>query len=139
MSRARAGWNQGVAAVEFAIIAPALLLMVMSLICFGLYFVYLHELQELASASARASVAGLSQTDRNTLANQFITTAVANSALLQTSDLTVTTATSGTPAIYYAVTLSYNLKDTSIPLFAGLVPQRYSAISRTATVQFGGY
>ena len=104
--------NRAVAAVEFAILAPVLILMLLGMICFGLYLVYLHELQEIASSAARASVAGLNQAERDTLAKQFVTSAVTNSSLLSLADLTVTTSTSGTPATFYAVTLDYQLKDT---------------------------
>lgn len=131
--------TRAVAALEFAMVAPVLLLMVLGMMCFGFYYTYLHELQELASSAARASVAGLSQSERDTLARQYVTNAIANSSLLSSSDLTVTTATSGTPAIFYAVTLAYNMKDTPLPLMAGFVHLNASSISRTSTVQFGYY
>ena len=131
--------TRAVAALEFAMVAPVLLLMVLGMMCFGFYYTYLHELQELASSAARASVAGLSQSERDTLARQYVTNAIANSSLLSSSDLTVTTATSGTPAIFYAVTLAYNMKDTPLPLMAGFVHLNASNISRTSTVQFGYY
>ena len=120
-------------------VAPVLLLMVLGMMCFGFYYTYLHELQELASSAARASVAGLSQSERDTLARQYVTNAVANSSLLSSSDLTVTTATTGTPATFYAVTLAYNMKDTPLPLMAGFVHLNAANISRTSTVQFGFY
>jgi Flp pilus assembly protein TadG len=131
--------TKAVAAVEFALVSPVILLMLLGMICFGLYFVYLHELQELSSSAARASVAGLNEAERDTLAKQYITDAVTNSTLLNAMDLSVSTSTSGMPATYYAVTLAYDLKDTPIPLLSKFVSLQLPNISRTATIQFGNY
>lgn len=131
--------RRGIAAVEFAIIAPVLLALIIGMVCFGLYFVYLHELQELASSAARASVAGLSATERDQIARQFVNSATAGSSILNAADLTVSTSTSGTPAVNYVVTLQYSLKDTPIPLLARFVSLPVGSISRTSTVQFGDY
>jgi Flp pilus assembly protein TadG len=131
--------TRAVAALEFAMVAPVLLLMVMGMMCFGFYYTYLHELQELASSAARASVAGLNEAERDTLAKAYVANAVVNSELLSASDLTVSTGTSGTPAAFYEVTLAYNMKDTPLPLMAGFVHLNAANISRTSTIQFGYY
>ena len=130
--------SKAVAALEFALVAPILLLMMLGMICFGFYFLYLHEVQELTASAARASVAGLSATERDTLARQYVATALANSNLLSAPDLTVATATSGTPATLYAVTITYNLKDTPVPLLAKFASVSLGNITRTSTVAFGG-
>jgi Flp pilus assembly protein TadG len=101
--------------------------------------VYTHELQEISSSAARASVAGLNETERDSLARQFVATAISNSTLFQAEDLTVSTGTSGTPATDYEVTLAYNLKDTPIPMLANFVSLQLGNISHTATIQFGNY
>ncbi len=131
--------RRAIAALEFAIVAPVLLLMLLGMVCFGLYCVYTHELQEISSSAARASVAGLNETERDSLARQFVATAISNSTLFQAEDLTVSTGTSGTPATDYEVTLAYNLKDTPIPMLANFVSLQLGNISHTATIQFGNY
>jgi Flp pilus assembly protein TadG len=130
--------DRAVAALEFALIAPVFILMVLGMLCFGFYFLYLHEVQELAASAARASVSGLSQTERDSLARQFVSAALANSTLLNAPDLTVATASSGTPATLYAVTITYNLKDTPVPMLASLVSLSLNTMSRTSTIAFGG-
>ena len=109
------------------------------MVCLGLFFVYTHEVQEISSAAARASVAGLNQAERDTLARQYVTDAIGNSALFQAADVTVSTGTSGTPASYYAVTVAYDLKDTPIPVLARFASLQLTSISHTATIQFGNY
>jgi Flp pilus assembly protein TadG len=134
-------WREkaGTAALEFAMVTPALLAMFIGVICFGILFMNLHEVQELASSAARASIPGLSAAERNSLAQAYVTQALASSAMLNPADVTVTTATSGVPATTYAVTVNYNLKDTVIPQLAKLISQKFNTVSRTSTVVFGGY
>ena len=131
--------TRGIAALEFALVSPVLLLMLLGMVCLGLYFVYMHELQELSSSAARASVAGLNQTERDSLAKQYVADALINSPLLTANDLTVATSTSGTPATYYAVTLNYDLKDTPIPMISQMISLQLANIQRTSTIQFGNY
>ncbi len=129
----------GTAALEFAIVTPALLAMFLAMICFGILFMNLHEVQELASSAARASVSGLSATERSSLVQAYLTQALASSVMLNPADVTVTTVTTGTPATMYSVTVNYNLKDTVIPQLAGLISQKFNTVSRTSTIMFGGY
>jgi Flp pilus assembly protein TadG len=131
--------RRGTAALEFAMVAPVLILIIMGVMIFGLYMALLHEVQELASSAARASVAGLTQTERNTLATNFINNFVASSGLLVPADVTVATTTTGTPPTSYRVSVTYNLKDTPIPALGSLVSLTSTSIQRTAIVQFGGY
>jgi Flp pilus assembly protein TadG len=131
--------QRGVAALEFAIVTPVMMFMVLAMICFGVYLTFLHELQELSSSAARSSVAGLSEAERNSLAQQFVTNFVAQSAILNPNDITVQTAISGSPAMDYSVTVSYNLQNTPIPMLARLISVPVSNISRTSTIEFGGY
>jgi len=131
--------RSAIAALEFALVAPILLLMMIGMICLGLYFTYIHEVQELASGAARASVSGLSGLERDSLARQFVATAVSNSGFLASTDLSVSTATSGTPATNYAVTVGYDLKNTPVPMLASMISLPASKIVRTSTVQFGNY
>lgn len=128
--------RRGTAALEFALVIPVLLLLLFGAIGFGIYLTYMHEVQELASGATRASIAGLTATERDTLAKQFVSTAVGNSALLTSSDMTVTTATSATN---YSVTLKYDLKDTCLPVLASLISVKFNTITRTSTIVFGGY
>ena len=128
-----------VAALEFAFVAPVLLLMIVGMMCFGLYYTYIHEVEELAGAAARASIAGLNATERTSLAKQYVASAIANATFLRAADLSVATATTGTPATVFAVTITYNLRNTPIPVLASLIAASATTITRTCTVQFGGY
>ena len=51
--------NSGVAAIEFAIVAPIFFLMVFGMLAYAIYFGVVHSVQQLAADAARVSVGGL--------------------------------------------------------------------------------
>ena len=58
------------AAVEFAIVGPVLLLLMSGIFTYGGYFLTAHTVQQLANDAARASIAGLDDTERLALARE---------------------------------------------------------------------
>jgi Flp pilus assembly protein TadG len=131
--------RSGVAALEFAMIAPVFLLMLLAMIAMGFFIMLQHEVQELASSAARSSVAGLNQAERNTLAQAFVTNYLAQSALLVAADVNVQTATTGTPPVDYQVSVSYSLANTPLPFLSSVIGMNFNTINSTAIVEFGGY
>jgi Flp pilus assembly protein TadG len=130
--------RRGLAALEFAIVAPVFMFMLMGMIGVGIYLMFLHELQELSASAARRSVAGITAADRDSLTQQFVANAAARSALLNPADLTVQTAATGSPPRNYSVTVTYSLRDTPIPMLSRIIGIQLNEISRTSTVMFGG-
>ncbi|MDM9623475.1 TadE/TadG family type IV pilus assembly protein, partial [Rhizobium sp. S96] len=65
--------TRGAAAIEFAIVAPLFLLVVLTLIAYGIYLSAAHALQQLTADAARTAVAGLSEQERTQLVNNYIT------------------------------------------------------------------
>ena len=139
MPARRLDGKSGTAALEFAVVAPVLMLMLIGMVLLGFYFTLLHEVQELASSSARASVAGVTDVERQALAQQFVADYTAASGLLLPADITVATGTVGSPAIAYQVSVTYDLKDTPIPALGSLISLPAATIQRVAQVQLGGY
>ena len=60
--------RDGAAAVEFAIIAPVFLLIAAAILFYGVYFGARHSTAQIAADAARASVAGLTDTERAEIA-----------------------------------------------------------------------
>ena len=60
--------RKGTSAVEFALIAPFLLLLVMAVLAYGSIFATSLSLQQMAAETARATIGGLNDTERQTLA-----------------------------------------------------------------------
>lgn len=62
--------RRAVAVVEFALVAPVLILVIAAVIVFGMYFGLQIAVTEAASQGARLSVAGLTSAERQQLAEQ---------------------------------------------------------------------
>ena len=64
--------DSGASAAEFAIVLPLFLLMFFGIIVFGFYLALVHGVQQLAAEAARSSVPGLSETERASLAQSYV-------------------------------------------------------------------
>lgn len=130
---------RGVAAVEFAIIAPVLILLLLGIAAYGIYFSAVSSLQELTADAARASVAGVSATERQTIVTNYVTQSSPNYRLLSRNAITVTTAPFPNDPTRYSVTLRTDISNLPLQVATGLFPMPSAVIQRTAVVRIGGY
>ncbi len=128
--------RSGVTAVEFALVAFPLLLLLFGAIEFGRMFWARQALQEVAAATARCAAipqdacASSSQYDAGRTVTMATTLASANGLALQASNVSVTRSTScGGLSGFTVATLSYSFS-TPVPMIATLLP---SAINFQAT------
>jgi Flp pilus assembly protein TadG len=121
------------AAVEFALLAPVLILFMFGTLCFSLMFSIASSVQQLAAESARASVAGLSDSERAALVQKFIAANIGAYPFLEAQQLTVTTTSVTTPAPAFQVALTYDLTP-QVAAFAALVPLPTKQVHGTAVV-----
>ena len=129
----------GASMIEFALVAPFLLLFVFGILIYGTYFAVAHNVQQLTAEAARASVAGISTTERESLAKQQISLSISSYALLRSSSLTVTVAALSSDANLYKVTTSYDATHLGLWSLSGIVPLPSSTVKREAVVRRGGY
>lgn len=129
---------RGVAALEFAIIAPVLILLVGGILIYGLYFATLHNLQQLVAEASRATVAGLDDTERERLATEQIDAAIGDYPLLRRAYMQVTARTDPASPDRYLVSIAYDATHLGLSAFSGLLPQPPQHIERTAIVRKGG-
>ena len=127
------------AALEFAIIAPVFLLILLRIAAYGIYFSAVSSLQELTADAARASVAGLSATERATIVTNYVTDSSPQYQLLQGHAITVTTAPFPGDPTRYTVTLRTDISNLPLQVQSGIIPMPSSVIERTAVVRIGGY
>lgn len=129
--------NSGAAAVEFALIAPLFFLTLLSLIAYGIYFSAAHSVQQLAADAARTAVAGLNETERETLVADFVSRTTMNHALLDKSRLSLQVQVDPSNPNQFTVSLSYDASNLPIfNLFSYAMPAKQ--IRRFATVRVGG-
>lgn len=133
--------DRGIAALEFAILAPALLALVFGIITYSIYLTASVGVRQAAAEGARAAVAGLSFTERDTLAKTRATQVLQNysSVLGATMQPTITTiAGSGATLGTFTVTVNCSMAGSGIMRY-NFVPLPTSSLTASVTVTNGGY
>lgn len=130
--------RRGTAAVEFAIVAPVFILVLFLMIGFGIYLSAAHSVQQLAADTARASIAGLNQSERVSLASAFIKNNGSTYILINAQHLSVNVSDDEDEPSQFRVDLTYDA--SSLPVWsiygAHLMPEK--KIVRRSTIRMGG-
>ncbi|HLP70700.1 MAG TPA: TadE/TadG family type IV pilus assembly protein, partial [Rhizobium sp.] len=79
----------GASAIEFAIVAPIFIMIVLTMIGYGIYLSAAHAVQQLTSDSARSAVAGLTATERSQLARDYISAEAGRYSFIDTTAMAV--------------------------------------------------
>lgn len=128
----------GAAAVEFAIVASIFLVLALGILAYGIYFGAAHSVSQLAADSARASIAGLSDSQRADIAKDHATNHAEDFFMLTRSRLKVEAGPQDA-GNQFAVTVSFDASDLPIWFMSGLVPLPSKTIVRSASIKRGGY
>lgn len=136
--RALGQGRDGTSAIEFAILFPLFLLVVLGIMVFGLYFGTALSIQQIAANAARAAVAGLDDSERMALARAEVSSSVGHYLLLQEERLAIAAAAAADDADLFVVTLSYDASDLPIFGLDELIPTPPPTIVRTAAIRRGG-
>jgi Flp pilus assembly protein TadG len=130
--------RSGVAAIEFAILAPVYLLMLVGMIGYGIYFGASHSVQQLAADAARASIAGLDEADRRRLAEGFIARNASSYFFIDPARLAVDLRPHPSDGDQFNVRIAYDASQLPIwNLFSGLAMPDQTII-RGSTIRIGG-
>jgi Flp pilus assembly protein TadG len=126
----------GVAAVEFAIIAPLFFLLLLGVICFGTIFGTYNAIQQLSADAARAALAGLTSAEQTSIAQSYVSSILSSYGLIDPAKVTVTTAST---ANTLSVTVNYDMSNSYIFKLGGILNPVSPIITRTAAIQTGGF
>ncbi|WP_428969806.1 TadE/TadG family type IV pilus assembly protein [Sphingomonas sp. Xoc002] len=77
--------RRGAALIEFALVLPILLTMLMGIVSFGEYFLTAHLVQQAANDAARAALAGMSATERKGIAVDTAKRMIDSTGILRSS------------------------------------------------------
>ncbi len=136
---ARFGDNkEGVSAVEFALVAPIFLALVFGIICFSTLMSTYNGVQQLVAEAARAAVAGISDTERDQIARDFVGANASGYPFIDPAKLQVTT-TSNAASATFQVAVSYDMSDSFVYRFGDLLPLPQPVFQRSSVIQRGGY
>lgn len=128
---------EGAAALEFAIVAPLFFLVIFTMIGYGIYLSATHAIQQIAADAARTAVAGLSATERKSLANTFIQSTTLDYAFIDRDKLTIDVEDDASNLNQFTVTIAYDSSELPIwKLFSFALPD--DQIKRYATIRVGG-
>lgn len=125
----------GSAAVEFALVGPVLVVMLLSMVVYGNWLWMAQSVQSLATEAARASIAGLDEGERIDLVAQFIAEQSDADVALSKDDLSFAVDSDDSVT---RVTVSYNNIHNPIMKLAIIIPAPPAIIERTAVVRNGG-
>lgn len=123
--------RRGSAAVEFAMLAPLLLVIVAGGIFYSRWFATASQTQNLASESARAAVAGLDDAERRTIVDELMTASARATSLERGATRTWA---AGRDGDLYAVTVTTTLPDYAL---SRIIPMPANVITRQAFVVIG--
>jgi Flp pilus assembly protein TadG len=128
----------GTSAVEFALLSPLYFLLMFGMAAYGIYFGASHSVQQLAADAARVAVAGLSATERQSLASDFVARNASTYAFVDGARIGVTVADNPTDTSQFVIALTYDARGLPIwNLFHGL-PLPDMTIARRSTIRIGG-
>jgi Flp pilus assembly protein TadG len=131
--------RRATSAVEFALVLPIFIAMLFGILIYGSYLVVVHSVQQLAAEAARSSVAGLSDSERSSLAQSYVTANVSYYPLISSKRISVSAAASSGDANVFVVTVNYDDSNSFIYFLPQFVPVPPSTIVRTAAIPRGGY
>ncbi len=115
------------------------MVLLFGILIYGSYLVMVHGVQQLAAEAARSSIAGLSDSERASLAQNYVTTNVSYYPLIAPDRISVNAAASTADANVFVVTVSYDDSNSFIYFLPQLVPMPAPMIVRAAAIPRGGY
>lgn len=131
--------RRGAGAVEFALVAPVFLAVLLGIVAYGYVLALGHGLQQLAGEAARASLSGITDAERASIAQGFVAANLAAYGVIEPERLQVSAAASVSPASTFEVTLTYDLRDLFVTRLVPWLPTVGTEMRRAAVIQRGGY
>ncbi len=128
--------QSGAVAIEFVLIAPILLTLLFGIVTVGYFMGISHSVQQLAAGAARASVAGIDDIERTSLANTYLSQAGSRYPLLGAHSLTNAVALNGTDPEGITVTVSYAVEGSFLGIANGLLGLGMTEVDGSAYVAY---
>ena len=125
------------AALEFALVLPFLMLLLFGIMGFGWFLGIALSLQEAASQSARASVAGMDAGERSAVALATARRRTVDNPLISPDSLTVDARADANNPYIFTVNLRYDLNANLLKVVSTFVPLP-ATLTRTASIRRGG-
>jgi len=130
--------REATSAIEFAMLAPLFLILLLGMVAYGIYFGASHSVQQIAADAARTALSGLNQTERRTLVTAFILHNAAGYPFIDPQKLSVTAEDNAADANQFVVAIQYDARDLPIWNLLPDLPLPGTTIARRSTIRIGG-
>ncbi len=137
-SQKLASCRKGASAVEFALLAPLFIFLLLGMVAYGIYFGASHSLQQISADAARTAVAGLDAAERQALVDRFIAANAAGYPFIDALKLTVAANDSAADANQFVVSVTYDARELPIWNLFSALPLPDTTIARRSTIRIGG-
>jgi Flp pilus assembly protein TadG len=128
----------GTAAVEFALLSPLYILLLLGLIAYGIYIAAAHSVQQIAADAARLAVGGVDDEERKDLVTTFVSEQTEGYAFVKPEKLSVSVSDTTGGGEYFVVTITYDAVELPIWQLATNLPLPSTEITRQSVVRIGG-
>jgi Flp pilus assembly protein TadG len=128
----------GTAAIEFAILSPLYLLLILGMTSYGIYFGASHSVQQISADAARAAIAGLDETERKALATEFIQRNARGYLFIAPARIRADVADSLDDANQFVVEVTYDASELPIWGLLERLSMPPQTIRRRSTIRIGG-
>ncbi|WP_411817113.1 TadE/TadG family type IV pilus assembly protein [Hyphococcus sp. DH-69] len=131
--------RSGSAAVEFAIVAPVFLMMILGMLGGGIYLGAVHSVRQLTSDVARATIAGADEGERIFIAKHYVKTNAHSYAFLRQDKLYISVEDSDIVANQFDVEIIFYADELPIWNIAGFFPFPNREIKGRTSIRNGGF
>lgn len=130
--------SSGTTAIEFAMLAPLFILLLLGMVAYGIYFGASHSIQQIAADAARTAISGLDQQERQSLVAGFVHRNAGGYPFIDLQGLTVSARDSNADASQFVVSVRYDARNLPIWNLLGGLPLPATVIARQSTIRIGG-
>ena len=131
--------RSGASVVEFALVLPVFILVMLGIIAYGIYFGATHSVAQLAADAARASIAGLSDQERVRIVTEHVQRNAGQYALIDAGSVTVDAGPIAGDVTQFKVAVVYDASRLPIWTLGPILPLPSQTIRRVAVIKRGGY
>lgn len=124
---------RGVAAIEFAIVANAFLLLVAAIAGFGVYLSAAHSLEQIAAETSRLAIRGLTDAERESIARSRIKATGDDYPFLEADNINIRVIQPDADTVQ--VILSYDTKHLPILSILPLIDMPAGMVNAQATIR----
>lgn len=127
--------ERGTVSLEFVLVAPLLMALLFGIVSLGYYMGVSHSVRQLASGAARASVPGLDQAERRSLAEAYLAQAGTNYPLLTPASVAPRIAFETGPSAI-SVAVAYTVDGSLLDVANSLLKLNLSSIDASAYLAY---